>query len=83
MAENESGPQQERHPYYDEPWLKKEAHGDEHLLDLIVQRELLGDEFAQKGGAAQLSDEDREIVLKLNQSIKELKDNLGIDPYQE
>lgn len=82
MEQDSSQSNEPRSRYYDDLWLQKEAHNDPELLDLLVQREEMGDEFKEKGGAAHLDEADRARSLELNKKIRERKEALGIDPYQ-
>jgi hypothetical protein len=82
LEQSSNQPNEPRSPYYDDLWLQNEAHNDPELLDLLVQREQMGDEFKEKGGAAHLDEADRARSLELNKKIRERKETLGIDPYQ-
>lgn len=88
MVENTPNgePQQERSPFYDDRLLQGEAQGNlespnPELLDLLVQRDEMHEKSREKGGAAQLSEDEQEKARELSRQIREKKRALGFDPY--
>lgn len=64
-------------------WIIDEALGDNELLILLLQRESLFRDFAEKGGEASLDENDIRHRDELKSKITGRKEHLGIDSLEE